>query len=71
MKPTHPKVYCPVKKSERISKIVKKKLLEKTKIPTSFDSNINRDGIKEEKVAKIVIRVQEGGGRELQSSLVG
>jgi len=71
LKPTHPKVYCPVKKSERISKIVKKKLLEKTKIPTSFDSNINRDGIKEEKVAKTIIRVQEGGGRELQSSLVG
>ena len=39
-------------KSERISSILQKKLLEKTKILIYFDSNVNRDGMKEEKVPR-------------------
>ena len=38
--------------------ILKKNLQEKRKILTSFDPNVNRDGIKE--VAKIAICVEEG-----------
>ena len=43
--------------------ILKKNLQEKRKILTSFDSNVNRDGIKE--VAKIAICVEEGAAPPL------
>ena len=46
------------KESERLSHILYKKLLEKTKALLYFVSNVNGDGIKEEKVAKTVIRIK-------------
>ena len=45
-------------KSARISNILYKKLLEKTKNLIYFDSNANRDGMKEGKVAKTVVRIK-------------
>ena len=35
-----------------------KKLLEKTKTLLYFDSNLNRDGMEEERVAKTVVRIK-------------
>ena len=38
-----------VKKSERAPNILYKKLLDKMKVAMYFDSNVHRDGAKEEK----------------------
>ena len=45
-------------KSERISNILFMKRLKKTNTLTYFDSNVNRDGTKEENVAKTVFRIK-------------
>ena len=45
-----------VTKSERISNILKKKLLEKIKSIKYFDASVNRDGIKEDTGAKTFSR---------------
>jgi len=47
-----------VTKNERISNTLKKKPLEKTKTLMNFDSNVNKDGMKEGKVAKTVVRIK-------------
>jgi len=47
-----------VTKNERISNTLKKKPLEKTKTLMNFDSNVNKDRMKEGKVAKTVVRIE-------------
>ena len=47
-----------VTKSERISYMLKKKLLEKTRTLIHFDSNVNRDGMKGGKIDKTVARIK-------------
>ena len=47
-----------VTKSRRIPIILQKKLLENTKIVMYFDSSVNRDGVKERKVAKTAVRIK-------------
>ena len=44
-----------VTKSERMPNILYMKLQEKTYTLLHFDTNVNRDGIKEEKVMKTVV----------------
>ena len=55
-KSAHPEVYHTMRKNERISNILYKKVLEKTIDLQYFGSNIHRDGMKE-KVAKTVVRI--------------
>ena len=43
---------------ERISNILYKKLVEKKNSLKYFELNVDRDGIKEEKVVEIVVRVK-------------
>ena len=45
-------------KHERVSNILQKKLLEKTKAVMCFDSNVNRDGMEGGKVARTVVRIK-------------
>ena len=47
-----------LRKSERISKILYTKLLEKTETIIYIDSNVNLDGMKEGNVAKTVLRIK-------------
>ena len=50
-------IYYMMTTSERISNVLLKKVLEKNKTVMNFHLNTNRDGMKEGKVAKTVVRI--------------
>ena len=50
-------IYYMMTTSERISNVLLKKVLEKNKTVMNFHLNTNRDGMREGKVAKTVVRI--------------
>ena len=60
-----PEAYQMVTKSERISN---KKLLEKTKTPMYCGLNVNRDGVRKEKLAKSSVRIKHVSTSEQNNS---
>ena len=52
-----PKVYLTVMKSETMSHIFYEKLREKASTLMHLESNVSRDGMKEEKVVKRVLHI--------------
>ena len=55
---TSPEAYHSVMKSERTSHISSKHPLAKTNVQRYFDLHVNRDGVKDGKVVKIVVNIK-------------